>query len=194
MTNLATIVQAACVTVLLITNNIASAHVHTTPNHYDTERNLTALINENGDTHQFFYDGNERLIKEIGFDGRTQHYQYNAAGHLIQHLDSGEVITEFERDALGQLVTKLSRLVGDSKDSSRERSRYQYDPIGQLISTYNAHQLVEFQYSPVGQVLSETHVEVRDHQQWPKTTQSRDRKSTRLNSSHLGRSRMPSSA
>ena len=44
--------------------------------------------------------------------GRTQYYQYNTAGHLIKHLDSGEVQTEFERDVLGRLQTKQSRLIG----------------------------------------------------------------------------------
>ncbi len=130
---------------------------------YDQERNLTALINENGDKHQFFYDGKERLIKEIGFDGRTQHYQYNAAGHLIQHLDSGVVITEFQRNALGQLATKASRLVGDDKDTYRERARYQYDATGQLIETYNAHQFLQFSYDPLGHLLQESHTDINDH-------------------------------
>jgi RHS repeat-associated protein len=138
---------------------------------YDTERNLTALINENGDKHQFFYDGNERLIKEIGFDGRTQHYQYNAAGHLIQHLDSGVVITEFQRNALGQLETKASRLVGDDKDAPRERARYRYDAVGQLVETYNAHQFLQFHYDPLGHVTQESHCDLNEARQQLLSTQ-----------------------
>jgi RHS repeat-associated protein len=138
---------------------------------YDTERNLTALINENGDTHRFFYDGKERLIKEIGFDGRIQEYQYNAAGHLIQHLDSGEVITEFERNALGQLHTKTSRRVGDTANAI-EKSRYLYDATGQLIETYNAHQFLQFSYDPRGNLLQESHVDLNNaHQQLLSTQQ-----------------------
>ena len=129
---------------------------HSLKYQYDSERNLTALINENGDQHQFFYDGNERLIKEIGFDGRTQHYQYNPAGHLIQHLDSGEILTTFERNALGQLTTKHSRRISDAPDTHSERSRYCYDRVGRLLETYNAHQLLQFEYDPLGHVIKET--------------------------------------
>lgn len=126
---------------------------------YDSERNLIALTNENGDQHRFFYVGNERLIKEIGFDGRTQHYQYNAAGHLIRHLDSGEVQTEFERNPLGQLNTKLSRRIGASTDHN-ERTRYQYDALGQLTETYNEHQYLKFRYDPSGRLLEEQHCDL----------------------------------
>jgi YD repeat-containing protein len=63
MSNITAIVQATCAALLLISSNIASAHVHLTRG----------------------YDGNERLIKEVGFDGRVQEYHYNAAGHLIPH-------------------------------------------------------------------------------------------------------------
>ncbi len=129
---------------------------------YDTERNLTALINENGDKYQFFYDGNERLIREIGFDGREQQYKYNAAGHLIEHIDSGEVITEFERDALGQLNTKISRRVGDASDAQIERARYQYDPLGRLAETYNQHQYLGFEYDPLGNILRESHFDLNE--------------------------------
>ncbi len=153
--NLTTIVQIACITLLLITNNIASAQVHTTPHQYTTERNLTTLVNENGDQHQFFYDGNERLIEENGFDGRTQHYQYNAAGHLIQYLDNGEVITEIDRNALGQLETKTSRRIGDAADNI-ERSRYRYDAVGQLLETYNAQHFLQFSYDPLERRIQKT--------------------------------------
>ncbi|WP_347331538.1 RHS repeat-associated core domain-containing protein [Marinimicrobium locisalis] len=120
---------------------------------YDNERNLTALINENGEKYQFFYDGNERLIKEIGFDGRVQHYQYNAAGHLIQHLDAGEVLTQFERDALGQLRTQSRRRIGVNE--IEEHTRFAYDPAGQLTEAYNEHQYLKFDYNPYGKVTRE---------------------------------------
>jgi len=153
MNNLTTIFQTACVALLLVTSNVASAHAHNTPCLYDTERNLTVPI------------------KEIGFDGRTQHYQYNAAGHLIQHLDSGVVITEFQRNALGQLETKASRLVGDDKDAPRERARYRYDAVGQLVETYNAHQFLQFHYDPLGHVTQESHCDLNEARQQLLSTQ-----------------------
>lgn len=122
---------------------------------YDKERNLTALINENGERYEFHYDGNERLIKEVGFDGREQHYQYNSAGHLTQHLDAGQVLTQFERDALGQLRTQTRRRIGS--DQVEEQARFAYDPAGQLTETYNEHQYLKFEYNPYGRVTHEHH-------------------------------------
>lgn len=126
---------------------------------YDTERNLTALINENGERYQFFYDGNERLIKEIGFDGRVQHYQYNGAGYLIKHMDAGEVLTEFERDALGQMVTKTSKSI-KSQEQQEERTRFQYDAKGRIKETYNANQLLVLDYNRFGNIEKEQHCDI----------------------------------
>lgn len=126
---------------------------------YDTERNLTALINENGERYEFSYDGNERLIKEVGFDGRTQHYKYNKAGHLIKHLDADEILTEFERDALGQMTTKQSSHFKD-KSIAPERSRYRYDEKGRLVETYNQQHYLELEYNLYGNLIKEHHCDI----------------------------------
>ncbi len=122
---------------------------------YDTERNLTALINEKGESHQFIYDANERLIKEIGFDGRVQNYKYNKAGHLIKHMDAGQVLTEFERDAMGRMLTKITKAKDANGKIVEERSRYQYDSKGRLVETYNAHHYLEFEYNRFGNLVKE---------------------------------------
>ncbi|MGD8568705.1 MAG: DUF6531 domain-containing protein, partial [Gammaproteobacteria bacterium] len=132
---------------------------------YDKERNLIALINENGDRYEFTYDGNERLIKETGFDGRTQHYKYNEAGHLIKHLDAGTVQTEFERDALGQLHSKSSQPLNLGNQKLREQSKYRYDALGRLTETYNEHQYLAFVYDPLGNILKESHVDINEHKE-----------------------------
>ncbi len=132
---------------------------------YDKERNLIALINENGDRYEFVYDGNERLIKETGFDGRTQHYKYNEAGHLIKHLDSGAVQTEFERDALGQLHSKTSQALNLGSQKIREKSKYRYDALGRLTETYNEHQYLAFSYDPLGNIIYESHIDLNDNKE-----------------------------
>lgn len=134
---------------------------------YDTERNLVRLTNENGDDYQFVYDGNERLIKEIGFDGRTQHYKYNAAGHLIKHLDAGEVVTDFERDPLGRMLSKTSSALKINGDSNKanEFNRYLYDPVGRLKETYNDHQYIAFHYDKRGQLIREHHSDLNAQRQ-----------------------------
>ena len=138
---------------------------------YDTERNLTSLTNENGERYQFFYDGNERLIKEIGFDGRIQTYEYNKAGHLIRHTDADEVITEFERDALGQMLTKTSRSVNNNTEKE-ERIRYQYDAKGRLVETYNQHQYIAFEYNKFGNLVNEHHCDINAKNQRIKSSES----------------------
>ena len=132
---------------------------------YDTERNLVRLTNENSDIYQFVYDGNERITKEIGFDGRTQHYKYNPAGHLIKHLDAGEVVTEFERDPLGRMLSKTSRALSDNSSNTGEFNRYLYDPVGRLKETYNAHQYLAFQYDSRGQLIHEHHSDLNAQRQ-----------------------------
>ncbi len=123
--------------------------------HYDKERNLTRLTTEKGEHHHFAYDGCERLIQETGVDGRQQHYHYNLAGQLIRHDDSDTLITDFERDALGQMVTKTSRHRHNAQPE--ERSRYLYDGAGRLRETYNAHQYLAFDYDPFGNLQQERH-------------------------------------
>ncbi len=136
---------------------------------YDTERNLTGLTNENHQRHHFTYDGNERLIKETGFDGRTQHYKYNKAGQLIRHMDAGDIITDFERDAVGNMTSKTSRTVS-STPRTEERSRYLYDPMGRLIETYNPHQFLAFTYNLLGNLSQEHSCDINPHNQRIKST------------------------
>ena len=132
---------------------------------YDTERNLIRLTNENGEHYHFTYDGNERLTKEIGFDGRTQHYKYNAAGHLIKHMDAGEVVTDFERDPLGRMLSKFSRAVTDTEGKAGERNRYSYDSAGRLTETYNGQQYLAFTYDRMGYLIKEHHSELNEQKQ-----------------------------
>lgn len=132
---------------------------------YDTERNLIRLTNENGEHYHFTYDGNERLTKEIGFDGRTQHYKYNAAGHLIKHMDAGEIVTDFERDPLGRMLSKISRAVTDTDGKASERNRYSYDPAGRLTETYNSQQYLAFTYDRMGHLIKEHHSDINEQRQ-----------------------------
>ncbi len=138
------------------------ANGHTLHYRYDKERNLKELINENGEHYRFEYDGCERLVKETGFDGHSQHYKYNKAGQLIKHLDAGQVITEFERDALGQMLTKTSSHRINKTD--KQKSRYLYDANGRLTETYNEHQYLTFKYDKFGNLLNEHHCDLKASQ------------------------------
>ena len=122
------------------------------------------------------YDGNERLIKEIGFDGRKQHYKYDAAGHLIKHLDAGEVLTEFTRDALGQMRAKKSQFLGVKDDATAPQmapqiTRYNYDPKGRLLEAHNAEHYLGFTYNALGLRTHEQHCDLNAQQKRLPATQ-----------------------
>ena len=114
---------------------------------YDSERNLTALVNENGDRHELVYDCNDQIIAERGFDGRCQYYRYNALGHLVHSCDEDGRELDYTRDALGQLSTL--------HDSDGSESTFKYNQTGALLEAQNAHSLIQFLYDPIGHVLQE---------------------------------------
>ncbi|QDQ28896.1 RHS repeat protein [Chitinimonas arctica] len=125
---------------------------------YDPHRRLIGLINQNGTPWQFQYDALDRLVAETNFEGKFSAYAYSAAGQLMaqrelpaSHPDS--ILTRFERDALGQLLARHTQASGQAL----QRTRYQYDPAGQLSRTSNADAAIEFGYDPLGNLLQEIH-------------------------------------
>ncbi|WP_442890275.1 RHS repeat-associated core domain-containing protein [Chitinimonas sp. JJ19] len=97
-------------------------------------------------------------MAETNFEGKFSAYAYSAAGQLMaqrelpaHHPDS--ILTRFERDALGQLLARHTQASGQAL----QRTRYQYDPAGQLRRTSNADAAIDFAYDPLGNLLQETH-------------------------------------
>ncbi|MEK4424985.1 hypothetical protein [Solibacillus sp. FSL K6-1523] len=52
---------------------------------YDTEEQLTAVINEKGETYQFEQDTKGNISQEIGFDELAKTYERRLAG-LVQKI------------------------------------------------------------------------------------------------------------
>ena len=74
-------------------------------------------------------------------------------------MDAGEVVTDFERDPLGRMLSKISRAVTDTDGKTSERNRYSYDPAGRLTETYNGQQYLAFTYDRMGYLIKEHHSE-----------------------------------
>jgi len=123
---------------------------------YDSERNLTGLVNARNELYRLHYDLDERLIEEHGFDGRRQRYGYDAAGQLVTHAehlggaDDGPTAwrtAQLERDALGLLVKRTN--------ADGAAAVYGHDPAGRLISAGNAHSQLGWAYDAAGRLTQE---------------------------------------
>jgi RHS repeat-associated protein len=115
---------------------------------YDTELNLTTVINEEGSRYVFELDANGQIIVETGFDGLTRHYQRNKAGQVTKVERPGERSTQYQYNNLGQVIA--AKYHDDSVET------YNYSPGGKLLTAANAESTVDFTYDAFGQVLTET--------------------------------------
>ncbi|MFJ6267073.1 hypothetical protein [Lysinibacillus xylanilyticus] len=71
---------------------------------YDTEEQLTAVINEKGETYQFERDTKGNITKEIGFDEMERTYERSLAG-LVQRIQRpGDRWTAYQHDGLGNII------------------------------------------------------------------------------------------
>lgn len=151
---------------------------------YDAARRLAQLVNENGAIYAFNYDGLDRLTAETGFDGSVTRYRYDATGLPIGKEELGDdggkskIDTAYVRDPAGRLVEKIVARAGkvsgkpllpvlyglDGKPTTppvpnvneRQRTRYSYNKLGQLIAARNAEARVELEYDDIGQLIAET--------------------------------------
>ncbi|MFE3577281.1 RHS repeat domain-containing protein [Lysinibacillus sp. NPDC059133] len=114
---------------------------------YDTEEQLTAVINEKGETYQFERDTKGNIIKEIGFDEMERTYERSLAG-LVQRIQRpGDRWTAYQHDGLGNVIR------ADYYDDTWET--FSYDKNGSLIATENEHVTVKLERDPSGQVIKE---------------------------------------
>ncbi|MEZ2661712.1 RHS repeat-associated core domain-containing protein [Aneurinibacillus aneurinilyticus] len=114
---------------------------------YDTEEQLTAVINEKGETYQFERDTKGNIIKEIGFDKMERTYERSLAG-LVQRIQRpGDRWTAYQHDNLGNVIRV------DYYDDTWET--FGYDKNGSLIETENEHVAIKLERDPSGQIIKE---------------------------------------
>ncbi|MFB9396039.1 RHS repeat-associated core domain-containing protein, partial [Streptomyces echinatus] len=90
---------------------------------HDTELRLTKVTNPQGLTWTYEYDAAGRLATETDFDDRTLTYTYDPAGRLASRRNTLDEVTSFERNELGQIL---------SKDTAGHITTFAYDLTDQL--------------------------------------------------------------
>ncbi|MBT8339339.1 MAG: DUF4123 domain-containing protein [Desulfatitalea sp.] len=125
---------------------------------YDTEEQLTALINERGQTHRFEYDPAGRLNAQTDYYGNTHRYTFDPAGQMIQSLDPLNQIIQYAYDPAGRLKEKLyengeSAVFNHDRagnlisfDSPAGRTERLIDPDGRLIEEKSGGFIAQYQY------------------------------------------------
>ncbi|MHC1774113.1 MAG: type VI secretion system tube protein TssD [Lentimicrobium sp.] len=114
---------------------------------YDTEDQLTTIINEHGYHYLFELDPVGDVIKETGFDGITRSYLRDISGKVTKVLRPGGMETAYRYDPTGR-VTKVSHSDGSTES-------FGYRPGGELMEAANADAVVRFQRDLLGRVVQE---------------------------------------
>ncbi|MGW6269268.1 DUF6531 domain-containing protein [Streptomyces sp. NPDC055060] len=115
---------------------------------YDTELQLTKVVNPQQLAWRYAFDAAGRLVAESDFNERGLAYTHDAAGRLVSRTNGAGETTVYERDVFGQAVVARA-------DDGRVTS-YSYDVYGRLIRTVNPDAEVELAYDAQGQVVRET--------------------------------------
>ncbi|MBO2010159.1 RHS domain-containing protein [Siccationidurans soli] len=115
---------------------------------YDLEGNLTGIINEQNDSHQFVLDAAGRVITETGFDGLTRHYERDAAGNVTRvQRPAARATTTYTYDPAGRITEVVY--------NEAERTSFRYRADGTLVEARNATSIVQFERDPLGRILRE---------------------------------------
>lgn len=115
---------------------------------YDTEQQLTAVVNEKGHAYRFERDPTGKVLAERGFDGMRRLYTRDAAGRVTKVFRPGvKKWSTFEYDAAGR-TTKVVHSDGTSE-------RFAYDEDGALVEASNDELEVTLERDALGRVVRE---------------------------------------
>ena len=114
---------------------------------YDTEENLTGIINEHGYAYQFDLDANGEVEIESGFDEVKRHYRRDAAGRVSLVTRASGIETAYDYDP-------MNRVIG-VRHSNGESEQYEYRADGELLLAKNDSGTVGFERDVLGRVLQE---------------------------------------
>jgi RHS repeat-associated protein len=114
---------------------------------YNTEEQLTAVINEKGERYRFRRNAVGAIVQEAGFDGLTRRYQRSPGGRVLRIDRPGNRYTEYEYDNAGRILR------AEYSDGSWET--YGYDLAGRLTSAENQTSSLKLVRNEAGQVVEE---------------------------------------
>lgn len=97
--------------------------------HYDSEADLSKVVNELNEEHSFTRDACGRVVEEDGFDGRHYAFTRDLAGRVCTTVHPGGAQDKLAYDKRGRVVA-LSHADGTADE-------YEYDPSGNLLMARN---------------------------------------------------------
>jgi YD repeat-containing protein len=115
--------------------------------YYDRECDLVRVVNSAGEAHEIARDTAGRIIEERTFDGRRCYYRLDLAGRF-ERINGPYGGTTFVRDPCGRVLERMY------PDGSVER--FEYDPVGHLLSADNGEVRCDFSYDVRGRLIRET--------------------------------------
>ena len=114
---------------------------------YDTEEQLTGIVNEHGFAYRFALDANGNVTEEQGFDGIRRVYGRDAAGRVTEVQRPGGLLTQYTHDPCDRVLQ-----IKHSDDSSES---FAYREDGELIEATNESGTVRLERDLLGQVIRE---------------------------------------
>ena len=114
---------------------------------YNTEEDLTGIVNEHGHAYRFDLDERGDVVREYGFDDIRRVYTRDDAGRAIRVERASGLITFYEYDPAG-------RVIGVKHSDGTEES-FVYREDGELIEAENSSCAVKFERDSQGRILKE---------------------------------------
>ncbi|MFD8497515.1 DUF6531 domain-containing protein [Amycolatopsis sp. NPDC059657] len=115
---------------------------------YDTEMNLVAVTNTQGEVWRYDYDPVGRLVAETDFAGRATRYERDLAGQVTATVNGAGERVEYVRNTLGEIIERRS--------ADGTIATYEFDQRGRLVAAANAHAAVTFERDVLGRIVAET--------------------------------------
>ncbi|HAA69909.1 MAG TPA: hypothetical protein DCE55_12280 [Planctomycetaceae bacterium] len=114
---------------------------------YNTEEDLTGVVNEQGHVYQFELDALGNVAVESGFDGIRRVYTRDAAGRISQVERASGLVSAYAYDPAGRVIAL------NHSDGAEESYVYRED--GELVEAANPVCSVRFERDEVGRILKE---------------------------------------
>ena len=115
---------------------------------YDSEEQLTGILNEHGKVYQFQLDPNGEIITESGFDGLIRQYVRDPCRRVARINRPGSRYSLFNYDAMSRPIKIFH------SDGSFES--YEYGINGDLLKASNGNTTTEFERNPLGRIVKES--------------------------------------
>ena len=115
---------------------------------YNTEEQLTEIVNEKNIPYKFTLDTVGNVIEETSFDQQSKYYERDLAGRVIQLTKPSGKTTQYAYD-------KASRITKISHNNTGSQS-FAYNNAGQLLVAENGDAKVEFTRNQLGLIENET--------------------------------------